>query len=101
MSHAGYPWILDACLLAWKHENVYIELAAHRPRYMAKPGTGWEPLLTYGTSTIRDKVLYGSGWFLMGRPPAALVAELRELPVADDVLDDWLYNNAAGLFPRA
>ena len=101
MSHAGYPWILDACLLAWKHENVYIELAAHRPRYMAKPGTGWEPLLTYGTSTIRDKVLYGSGWFLMGRPPAALVAELRELPVADDVLDDWLYNNAAGLFPKA
>src|SRR6059036_3547021 len=98
MSHAGYPWILDACLLAWKHENVYLELAAHRPKYMARPGTGWEPLLTYGTSTIRDKVLYGSGWFLMGRPPAEVIAEMRELPVPENVLDDWLYNNSARLF---
>ena len=100
MSHAGYPWILDACLLAWKHENVYVELAAHRPKYMARPGTGWEPLFTYGTTTIRNKVLYGSGWFLMGRSPAELVAELRELPVDDDVLDDWLSTNAARLFPE-
>jgi predicted TIM-barrel fold metal-dependent hydrolase len=98
MSHAGYPWILDACLMAWKHENVYLELAAHRPKYMARPGTGWEPLLTYGTTTIRHKVLYGSGWFLMGRPPAELIGELRELPVPEDVLDDWLYHNAARLF---
>ena len=69
-----------------------------RPELVARPGTGWEPLLTYGTSAIRHKVLYGSGWFLMGQPPAGLVAEMRELPVADDVLDDWLYNNAARLF---
>ena len=44
MSHAGYPWVLEAVLLAWKYPNVYLELAAHRPRYMAMPGTGWEPL---------------------------------------------------------
>src|SRR6266516_2203851 len=95
MSHGGYPWVLDACLLAWKHENVYLELAAHRPKYFASSGTGWEPLLRYGTTTIRDKVLYGSGWFLMGRPPGELVAEMRELPVEEAVLDDWLYGNAA------
>jgi predicted TIM-barrel fold metal-dependent hydrolase len=97
MSHAGYPWVLDACLLAWKHQNVYLELAAHRPKYMARSGTGWEPLLRYGSTTIRDKVLYGSGWFLMGRPPGELIAELRELPVPQDVLDDWLYDNSARL----
>ena len=98
MSHAGYPWVLDACLLAWKHENVYLELAAHRPKYFARPGTGWEPLLRYGPTTIRDKVLYGSGWFLMGRPPGELVAEMWELPIPEDVLDDWMYGNAARLF---
>jgi len=97
MSHAGYPWVLDACLLAWKHENVYLELAAHRPKYFARPGTGWEPLLRYGPTTIRDKVLYGSGWFLMGRPPGELVAEMWELPIPEDVLDDWMYGNAARL----
>ena len=69
MSHAGYPWVLESALLAWKYPNVYLELAAHRPSYLATPGTGWEPLLRYGTTTIRDKVLFGTGWFLLGRPP--------------------------------
>lgn len=26
MSHGGYPWVLQACLIAWKHPNVYLEL---------------------------------------------------------------------------
>lgn len=37
MSHGGYPWVLQACLIAWKHPNVYLELAAHRPKYFASP----------------------------------------------------------------
>jgi predicted TIM-barrel fold metal-dependent hydrolase len=32
MSHGGYPWVLEAVLLAWKYPNVYLEVAAHRPR---------------------------------------------------------------------
>ena len=55
MSHAGYPWVLEACLTAWKHPNVYLELGAHRPKYFATPGAGWEPLLRFGQTTIRDK----------------------------------------------
>ena len=81
MSHAGYPWVLEACLLAWKYPNVYLELAAHRPRYLAAPGTGWEPLLRFGQTTIQDKVLFGTGWFLLGRPPGQIVEEFRALPV--------------------
>ena len=30
MSHGGYPWVLEACLVAWKHPNVYLELGADR-----------------------------------------------------------------------
>ena len=80
MSHAGYPWVLEAVLLAWKYPNVYLELAAHRPRYLAAPGTGWEPLLRFGPRTIRDKVLFGTGWFLLGRPPGQILDEFRALP---------------------
>src|SRR5207245_2653930 len=36
MSHGGYPWVLEACLLAWKYENVYLELAAHRGEERAR-----------------------------------------------------------------
>lgn len=94
MSHAGYPWILEACLLAWKHENVYLELAAHRPKYLAEPGTGWEPLLRFGQTTIADKVLFGTGWFLLGRPPLDVTTEFRGLPIRKDILEKWMRGNA-------
>jgi predicted TIM-barrel fold metal-dependent hydrolase len=95
MSHGGYPWVLEAVLLAWKYPGVYLELAAHRPRYLATPGTGWEPLLRFGQTTVADKVLYGSGFFLLGRPPADLVREFRQLPLAPAVMEKWLFRNAA------
>jgi uncharacterized protein len=97
MSHAGYPWVLEAVLLAWKYPNVYLELAAHRPRYMSMPGTGWEPLLRFGQTTIRDKVLFGTGWFLLGRPPGQILEEFRALPIEPDVLELWLRGNAEAL----
>ena len=97
MSHAGYPWVLEAVLLAWKYEHVYLELAAHRPRYLAEPGTGWEPLLRFGQSTIADKVLFGTGWFLLGRPPVTILEEFRALPVKPAVMERWLSGNAERL----
>jgi uncharacterized protein len=97
MSHAGYPWVLEAVLLAWKYPNVYLELAAHRPRYIAAPGTGWEPLLRFGPRTIREKVMFGTGWFLLGRPPGQVLDEFRELPIPADVMELWLRGNAERL----
>jgi predicted TIM-barrel fold metal-dependent hydrolase len=97
MSHGGYPWVLEAVLLAWKYEHVYLELAAHRPKYIGQPGTGWEPLLRFGDSTIADKVLYGSGWFLLQRSPAELVGEFRALPIKPAVMERWLWRNAETL----
>jgi len=97
MSHAGYPWVLEAVLLAWKYPNVYLELAAHRPRYIATPGTGWEPLLRFGARTIKEKVLFGTGWFLLGRPPGQVLDEFRQLPLPPDVLELWLRGNAERL----
>src|SRR5438128_11870804 len=44
MSHGGYPWVLAACLLAWKYDNVYLALAAHRPKHLAEPATVSAPL---------------------------------------------------------
>jgi predicted TIM-barrel fold metal-dependent hydrolase len=97
LSHGGYPWVLEAVLLAWKHPNVYLELAAHRPRYLAQAGTGWEPLLRFGGSVIQDKVLFGTGSFLLGRSPGELVEEFRALPLKPEVLDRWLTHNARRL----
>jgi len=97
MSHGGYPWVLEACLIAWKHPNVYLELAAHRPKYFTAPGAGWDPLMRFGQTTIRDKVIYGTGAFLINRPYVQLCDEMRALPVQPEVLQDWLWRNAARL----
>jgi hypothetical protein len=97
LSHGGYPWVLEACLLAWKHPNVYLELGAHRPRYFTAPGAGWEPLLRYGQTTIQDKVLFASGAFLLGHSLPELLAEFRALPVRPEVMEKWLWRNAAAL----
>jgi hypothetical protein len=49
---------------------VYLELAAYRSCYFTAPGTGWEPLLRYGQTTIREKILYGPAPFCsVVRPP--------------------------------
>jgi len=101
MSHAGYPWVLEAVLLAWKYPNVYLEVAAHRPKYFATPGTGWEPLLRFGQTTIQDKVLFGSGWFLLGRPPAVVLEEFRALPIKPEVMEKWLWRNAQALLDQS
>lgn len=97
LSHAGYPWVLEACLLAWKHPNLYLELAAHRPKYFTAQGAGWEPLLRFGQSTIQDKVLYGTGAFLIQRPPSELVGEMLQLPLQEAVMEKWMWRNAARL----
>jgi len=97
MSHGGYPWVLEACLIAWKHPNVYLELAAHRPKYFTAPGAGWDPLMRFGQTTIRNKIIYGTGAFLINRPYAQLCDEMRALPLQRDVLEDWLWRNATQL----
>jgi hypothetical protein len=97
LSHAGYPWVLEVCLLAWKHPNVYLELGAHRPKYFTAPGAGWEPLLRYGQTTIQDKVLYGTGAFLIAHAPVDLVGELDALPLRPEIERKWLWDNAARL----
>ena len=57
--------------------------------------------MRFGQTTIQDKVLFGTGWFLIGRPPGELLAEFRSLPLEPRVLDKWLFGNAERLLGLA
>jgi predicted TIM-barrel fold metal-dependent hydrolase len=70
---------------------------AHRPRYFAAAGAGWEPLLRFGQTTIQDNVIYGSGAFLINRPYQQLCDEMRALSLESTTLQSWLWRNAARL----
>lgn len=94
--HGGWPWVLEMVSIALRHPNMYISPAGMRPRHFAKPGAGWLPLLQFGDTLLRDRILWGSNWPLL--PIRRSHAEIRDLPLREETLDAWLGNNAARLF---
>ncbi len=93
-SHGGWPWVNEMVAVAWKHPSVYIEIGAISPRYIGIPGTGWEPLMVYGNSLLRDRVLWATDAMV---PHKRSVEELRALPLKESVKEKWLGLNAARL----
>ena len=96
--HGGWPWVGEMVAVAWKQPNVYLDFATVRPSYMARPGSGWEPLFQYGNHVIQKKVLFASTWMLMGLFPRVLADEVRALPLKPETIERWLGKNAVELF---
>jgi predicted TIM-barrel fold metal-dependent hydrolase len=78
-----------------RHPNLYCDIAAHRPRYLARPGSGWEMLFQVGNNRLQDKVMIGISALTIGLPYETLLGEVLELPLDRNVLEKWLYRNAA------
>ena len=96
----GWPWVPDMVGVARRHQNVYIDTAAHRPKYLAAPGSGWEMLMRFGNSLLQDRVVFASGWRNYQMPVKDVIGEMRALPLKDDVKEKWLYRNAARILSR-
>jgi predicted TIM-barrel fold metal-dependent hydrolase len=92
-SHAGWPWVTELVGVAWRNKNVFIETSAMRPKYYGIPGSGYETLLHFGNSVLKDKVIFGSQWPLL--PLKRTIEEIQALPLKDEVKKNWLYKNGA------
>ncbi len=95
---AGWPWVNEIVAIARRHPNVYIDTSAHRPKYFAQKGSGWEMFLQFGNTLIQDKVLVGLSAGLIGQERQELIEEYLDLPLKDAVKEKWLYGNAARVF---
>jgi len=93
--HAGWPWVLEMIAVAWRHPTVYLDISAIRPKYIGVPDTGWGPLLQYGQTVLKDRVLFATAWPM--QPFARAMAEVRELPLKEEVKEKWLGGNAQRL----
>lgn len=93
--HGGWPWITQMVAVAWRHKNVYIEISGIRPKYIAMPGTGYEPLLVYGNSILQNQILWGSNWPQV--TPEEGIEGVRSFPLKEEVKKKWLGLNAARL----
>ncbi|MCC6852690.1 MAG: amidohydrolase [Comamonadaceae bacterium] len=92
---AGWPWVNEMVGLLRRHPNLYVDTAAHHPRYFAQPGSGWEMFMQYGNTLLQDKVMTGLSRYLLGASFEELIAEYRKLPLKERVIEKWLYGNAA------
>ncbi len=93
----GWPWVPELVGAARRHQNLYIDLAAHRPRNIPKPGSGWEMMLQFGNTLLQDRMLFASSWMTLGLSASQVVAEYDELPLRDNVRPKWMGLNAARL----
>jgi len=101
----GWPWVFEMVGVARRHQNIYVDTEAHRPKHLATPGSGWEMLLQFGNTLLQDRVVFASGWGNYFLPSEGVIkqviAEVRSLPLKPEVVEKWLYHNAARLFKRA
>lgn len=94
--HAGWPWVLEMVSVALRHPNMYISPAGMRPRHFSKEGGGWLPLIQFGDTVLRDRIMWGSNWPML--PIRRSLDEVRALPLRPESLAAWLGGNAARVF---
>lgn len=91
--HGGWPWVLEMVAVASRHQNVFIDTSSYLPSHMAASGSGWETLIYHMQHVLKDKVVFGSMWGILGRRIDSLVAEAERIGLPDDVLNRWLHTN--------
>ena len=94
--HAGWPWATEFAAVARRHPTVYLEFGGLAPKYVARPGTGWDALFGMMRTVLRDQVLYGSDWPVMA--PSRALAEWRDAGLPGAALDALLSVNVRRLF---
>ena len=92
-SPPGWPWVQELIGVAWRHANLYIGVLAVRPKLLAKMHSGYEPLLQYGRTVLREKIIFGSAFPMM--PVETALAEIDELGLDPAIRRLWLHDNAA------
>lgn len=97
-SHTGWPWIPEIVAVARKHPNVYMDLGGISPKYIAKPGSGWEVFFQFANTLLQDQVLYATDWPIMS--PERSINEIKELGFKGQVVDKILFKNAKTLLEK-
>lgn len=89
LAHFGGDGYTTAHMLAWRYENVYVDVAFLPEPYIA--AMPWQLF----ERTIQDKILFGSDFPLV--MPDERLAMLRRLPLAEETVRRITGQNAAAL----
>jgi predicted TIM-barrel fold metal-dependent hydrolase len=90
MIHGADPWWDVAIRLLIKYNNLRLMTSAWSPKRLP------ESLLHYMRTRGKNKVIYASDWPVLRMH--RVIPEARALDLPDEVLDNYLYNNAQEFF---
>lgn len=90
-AHTGWPWTEEMISLAWKHENVYLGIDAHHPKYLDPS------LVRFMKTRGQDKVIYGTNYPAVFHKDS--IACIRgEMDIKEGVAEKILHGNAARVY---
>lgn len=90
-AHTGWPWTEEMVSLAWKHENVYLGIDAHNPKYL-------EPsLIQFMKTRGQNKVIWGTNYPAVMHGEAIKIIR-TELGLTEKVAEKVLHGNAARVY---
>ncbi|NKY25800.1 amidohydrolase family protein [Nocardia gamkensis] len=90
MIHGADPWWDTAIRLLMKYENLRLMTSAWSPKRLP------DSLIHFMRTRGKNKVIFGSDWPVLAM--RRLVPEALALDLPEDVLDNYLYNNAQEFF---
>ena len=91
MRHGAEPWVDLAVKLMLKYPNLHYSTSAFSPKRYPKE------IIAFANSRGSGQVMY-AGYFPMGLSLDRIFAELRDLPLNDEVWPKFLRENAVRLF---
>lgn len=75
--HASWPWIPEIVAVARRHPNLLLDFGGLAPKYIGKPGSGWEMLYHFMNNLLQDQLLFATDWPAFS--PERAVSEWKEL----------------------
>ena len=94
--HSGWPWTNEMVAIARRHANVYLEFGGVAPKYIAKNGTGWEPIFSTLNSLLSKQILFGTDWPVISMERAK--EEWLAMGLQEKTIENLFSDNASRLF---
>ncbi len=91
LGHGGWPYVTEVCHVATQHKNVYIE----PDLYMMDFSSGCHDYVIEANHRLQDQFIFGTAYQGIAFSEAV---EKFQAVIREDVLDKFMYTNAARLF---
>jgi predicted TIM-barrel fold metal-dependent hydrolase len=97
--HGGWPFVPEMVAVARKHPQVFLDFGGLAPRYVGRPGTGWDALFAVMGSLLSRQVLFATDWPVF--PMERALREWSELALPDATRALLLHGNVTRLLDGA